>query len=566
MASKLKIVVNYPCNVYCDYELQGKAESNKILSIELRKGTYLLEFKIGDEIIDSLDYTIESNDEDCLLRRDVMQSTQFQLLERIKNKKILDTRQYDLNDGDSVSRVLITFNSYSNTYKELTHKGYTHFYSKNKTEFDEHNNGFYFVLETSDRYDENKNILTIPVLFDVPTSLVNVNVDATLVRNNNGMFIVYLDDKVRVYEINEAKISRRFDLDINFGYIYSIDYPCILTLKNDKFGIYNIEEGRTICQNKYDRIYIEDLEYHGDIIKAFKNTDKYIVENDGKCGIIDRNGNILIPCKYDAAYINNFGYVVCENKKWGITYNGETPKEWYEDIFHPIQTGYGLSSLHYINEKIECNSFPVFYLLFYKKNGKIGYWTFDGDKNINLYDSIDCDYAIGCGLDRLFRVHNCGYIGYLDIYGQEIIPCIYDEIIQFPYNESLTLYCDYILYKNKNIKSAYLRELENIIDNDEFIDKSWSLETKLAKHIGYEITEFIAKKNGKWGVGSIDGMERLPYLYDSIEKEYDKTYIVEKNGLYGVLCTGTNDNVIVPISCGDKESVKKKMIYTMGLI
>ena len=53
MASKLKIKVDYPCEVLCDFEHKGQAEPNSIFTIELRKGRYLLEFKVNNEIYES---------------------------------------------------------------------------------------------------------------------------------------------------------------------------------------------------------------------------------------------------------------------------------------------------------------------------------------------------------------------------------------------------------------------------------------------------------------------------------------------------------------------------------
>ena len=73
MASKLKLIVDIPCQVYCDYELVGTATEGAIFPINLRKGKYIIEIRIDDVVIHSFDYTMESNDEEDLVRLQLLQ-------------------------------------------------------------------------------------------------------------------------------------------------------------------------------------------------------------------------------------------------------------------------------------------------------------------------------------------------------------------------------------------------------------------------------------------------------------------------------------------------------------
>jgi DNA polymerase III epsilon subunit-like protein len=71
MSSLLKIKVDIPCTIYCDYECLGEASPESFLKINLRKGKYYFEFKVNDITIHSVDYSIDSNDEDYILRIDL---------------------------------------------------------------------------------------------------------------------------------------------------------------------------------------------------------------------------------------------------------------------------------------------------------------------------------------------------------------------------------------------------------------------------------------------------------------------------------------------------------------
>lgn len=67
MSSILKILVDIQCVVYCDFEEVGKANPYSLFKMELRKGSYIIDFKKDDINLKSIKYKIESDDEDYLL-------------------------------------------------------------------------------------------------------------------------------------------------------------------------------------------------------------------------------------------------------------------------------------------------------------------------------------------------------------------------------------------------------------------------------------------------------------------------------------------------------------------
>lgn len=71
MASVLKIITDLRCQLYCDCELIGDVYPNDIFKMPLRKGAYIIEFRIGDIVLYSTQYDIPSNDEECILKVDL---------------------------------------------------------------------------------------------------------------------------------------------------------------------------------------------------------------------------------------------------------------------------------------------------------------------------------------------------------------------------------------------------------------------------------------------------------------------------------------------------------------
>jgi hypothetical protein len=83
----------------------------------------------------------------------------------------------------------------------------------------------------------------------------------------------------------------------------------------------------------------------------------------------------------------------------------------------------------------------------------------------------------------------------------------------------------------------------------------------LGSHIGYHDTRYIAKVNGKYGVSSIEGNKLISFDYNSIEDLGYGYFLVEKNGLYGIL--ESDEKVIFPVKYTDSDKLKKESVYTL---
>ena len=124
-----------------------------------------------------------------------------------------------------------------------------------------------------------------------------------------------------------------------------------------------------ICGNKEGKIQVPFIY---DEIISWSNMDEIKVEQNKKKGIIDYNGNVIIPCLYEkiSDFKDGFALVEKDNKKFFINKNGET--------------------------------------LFYLDFDFVDYFS-----------------------ENLARVKKNGKWGFINKLGEIIIPCIYDLALEF---------------------------------------------------------------------------------------------------------------------------------------
>lgn len=206
----------------------------------------------------------------------------------------------------------------------------------------------------------NKGIIAIPLEY---MSLLDVSLfgPTMLMAIKNNRFGVV--DKTN-------KIIVPFDFDL-----VQPMFGMISVTKNGKKGLYN-HKGELVIPIKYD-----------DIAHPSDKSQTYSVCSAGKWGVINKKGEIIIPIEYDGVSQISSGYMysVCKAGEWAI-----------------------------INKKGE-NITPF------------------------IYDEIDKDgFGFTCG--RLPVCRN-GKWGFINRNGREIIECNYDNVIQF-FEEN---HCDVVL-------------------------------------------------------------------------------------------------------------------------
>ena len=80
--STLKILSDTHCMVRCDFQEVGDIQAGELYKLQLKKGCYILEFLVEDIVICSMDYTIETNDEEPLLRLNIKEQAKKKIMEQ----------------------------------------------------------------------------------------------------------------------------------------------------------------------------------------------------------------------------------------------------------------------------------------------------------------------------------------------------------------------------------------------------------------------------------------------------------------------------------------------------
>ncbi|TRX72412.1 WG repeat-containing protein [Carboxylicivirga sp. M1479] len=164
-------------------------------------------------------------------------------------------------------------------------------------------------------------------------------------------------------------------------------------------------------------------------------TGIYRVMRDGKVGIIQSNGQIIVPCEY--------------NQVWNLDDNGyfRVLKSGKAGVFHI--SGQIIIPAEY--DQVWPFSNDLAKVL---KHGKLGYFNKQGEQ------VVPCEYQqIWAYDDGRARVLKNGKIGYIDVTGHEIIPCEYQQIWSYENGKARVLkdgkvgYIDY--YGNEIIPPMY---------------------------------------------------------------------------------------------------------------
>lgn len=462
MSSILKIVSDVECQVYCDYELKGDVTPGIIFRIEMRKGNYLLEFKRGNEVLLSKEYEMCSNDEERLLKVSLLET----LAKNQKEKRFEDIAALNV----KVSRN----------------------YEKNSDEV---------FLENEDTHQK------IHIPYNVSeTETAEFDECGLLAVNVEGVAVDELGvgpgwESFRRYEGGHwGCIDKLGNIQIPIIYDKPVFFhsPNITVAKlNDQLLFIN-KWNETVFENKWDFVIDRTPFFSGNCI----------VEKNGKQGVIDEDGNEMLPLNDLKVYrIGEKGQLAVQvDNKWGLL-----------DVdcktLYPIT----LDSISYF------------------------YWPTD-----NYY---------------VYKVKVGGKEGLLDSTGRLVFPIVFDEIK----NTS-----DYILVKQNGLYGLYQREKQILpIEYDEIKYKitpanskydglllvsknhSWGVIDSLGNIIVPNIYDkieyysggvsnecFVIEKEGKWGCISING-NTIPPLYDSIiiHDWHLKCLIVQLGERFGLVST-----------------------------
>ena len=177
----------------------------------------------------------------------------------------------------------------------------------------------------------------------------------------------------------------------------------------EKYGICDINK-KMIVQPQFDYLYLDTINFP--------------IEVKGKWGLIDSNGNKIVAPIYDLILSSNGNGIraVKLKGKWGFINKAgkEITKCKYDQIFNIEKDVLGRTSGHFIQignstEYVDANNKPL--ETYNNSNGPL----FDG------YEKYFFN-----GLCQIWLNNKCGFI---NMKGEEVIPCIYED--SKPFSEGL---------------------------------------------------------------------------------------------------------------------------------
>ena len=272
---------------------------------------------------------------------------------------------------------------------------------------------------------------------------------------------------------------------------------------------------------KNRKVKIED----GEISKY----NYFLMTENEKNGIIDRNGNIIIEAKYDYIQIPNpeKGIFVClydydSNLK---LYKSTILNEKGEEIYKNYSNITAIPS----NNTSKKSSYQTAILKYYE-NGKYGILTIGGKKVTNaIYESIETlDYK-----DGVLKIKKDEKYGLIEFNGTEIIKPQYDSIIADGYYSENEKYKQAGYIVSKRTDNGYVYGYISYTGK-ELLECKYS-NLKRITNVKNETTPYlITMENGLMGV-SKSSQNIIKNEYNSIEYDsINDLFQIGKNGKYGV--------------------------------
>lgn len=313
-----------------------------------------------------------------------------------------------------------------------------------------------------------------------------------------------------------------------------------------------------VKNNKYKK----SLKYS---IEKIENEKYFLMMDNSKYGVIDKNGQVIIQPKYDIIEIPNpeKAVFICKDN-----YDDKTKEynvEVYDDSQNRILYQYYIVEAIGLNVVAENGTYEKS-VLKYKSNNKYGLIDFSGNKITDaVYDEIE---GFECKEGMLLTKKN-GKYGIININGAQILKEKYDEILCDSYydendkydkagyivgiktkdgmrygyvdsNRKEILKCKYTeIYRiNEKKENIYLIVFENgragLYENKKKIIEN------LYEDLSYNsrMDLLILQRGAKLGVSKFDGTEVLPIEYDNVyfignninAQKGEDIYIFDTNG------------------------------------
>lgn len=403
--STLKILSDINCTVRCDFKEVGNIQAGELYKLQLKKGCYILEFLVEDIVICSMDYTIETNDEEPLLRLNIKEQAEKKIMEQkfIRNKSTnvniyLDDNNRYILDCEANNPIVIP-------------KGYDLYYESIDGQYLEDEAGYlpFRITIVEERIENGETDrsektlygslnklgeIVIKPIYNTPVIFYNGEIARTA-RNKYLIHVNHYGEEIALSYLNTdcfdiiAPLDKKDNLFIAKS---TEDTSCLGVVRYDKKIIVSLSN-KTIYKNTGDYIWA----LKGDTLSIYNNEGKWIRSiHSVDLGEIElpyrrkHQDYVFVHKKNEAVAVRVLGY-------WGLyDFEGNAI---FPHIYEQLDT-YWIDRYGFHHSGIYYGSSPLMFVK--KKNG--GY----GIININVFDNSDG-------------------IRYVDDI-KEIIPCKYDAI------------------------------------------------------------------------------------------------------------------------------------------
>lgn len=337
------------------------------------------------------------------------------------------------------------------------------------------------------------------------------------------------------------------------------------TQDGNRFG-FRRADGTVIKPNIY--LYVD--KFHGDYCKVYLD--------DHQCGMIDRDGNEIVPCLYfDLEYPSDgriwamrdgqvgfldmhgnvaipFQYkragsfsegraqvlVVIDSFSMGCTYIDTAGNRLFPPVFDnamPYNEGYAPVFRYQRWGLIDRDGHEVLPTMYEHLTTNADSCFFAGDE----YGMALFDYSmkpltpfvytwVNSVSEGLIGVQRDGKYGFIDRSGREVIPCTYDEIGLFQQGRTLV---------RKGDKYGIIDTAGRIILPIEYDNRT----PKGMKYMYYDSLALV-EKDGKLGFVDLDGNLAVPFYFEEAYNFAEGLASVKYNGMWGYI--DTKGDVFMP--------------------
>ena len=265
-------------------------------------------------------------------------------------------------------------------------------------------------------------------------------------------------------------------------------------------------------------------------IEKVSNIEYNVINVNNRCGVIDRDGNVIIEPTYNVIQIPNPSkpVFICMSD-----YNTET-KEYQTKVLNEkreqILTGY--ESVQAIPNETTADGIPFEKTaLKYKKDGKYGLLNIEGKE---ITDAIFDEISSMTYKEGMFLVKQENKIGVINQNGVYVIDVEYDNITADNYYDVETKYerTGFIVCKieENGYRYGYIDYKGDIILSPEYTEVERVTELEDNKNV-----YLVAYKDGQAGLLK-NKKNILNYEYEDISyNSYNNVFIVQRNGKQGIV-------------------------------